>query len=127
VDQRARSLAGGRFQASRLLVPDVGTSYIREIIRGIDEEMVALLMKQEKVPNILERFVDSLNAMPRIPTIASATVREGYTYPTEVRDVVAREQTEQQQRIEAGRAYASLVQQVLREESVRKEVSYLSQ
>jgi hypothetical protein len=86
--------------------------------------------------------------MPRIPTIASATVREGYTCPTEVRDVVAREQAEQQQRIEAGRAYASLVQQVLREEaetgdvvlvgrgrqvvllpflSVRKEVSYLSQ
>ena len=86
--------------------------------------------------------------MPRIPTIASATVREGYTYPTEVRDVVAREQAEQQQRIEAGRAYASLVQQVLSEEaetgdvvlvgrsgqvvllpflSARKEVSYLSQ
>jgi nucleotide-binding universal stress UspA family protein len=54
--------------------------------------------------------------MPRIPTIASATVREGHTYPTEVRDVVAREQAGQQQRIEAGRAYASLVQQVLREE-----------
>jgi hypothetical protein len=54
--------------------------------------------------------------MPRIPTIASAMVREGHTYPTEVRDVVAREQAGQQQRIEAGRAYASLVQQVLREE-----------
>jgi hypothetical protein len=75
-------------------------------------------------------------------------VREGYTYPTEVRDVVAREQAEQQQCIKAGRAYASLAQQVLREEagtgdivlvgrsrqvvplpflSVRKEVSHLSQ
>jgi hypothetical protein len=148
VEQRARSLAGGRSQVIGLLVHDVGTSYIGEIIRGIDEEMVALLMKQEKVPSILERFVDSLNAMPQIPTIASATVREGYTYPTEVRDVVAQEQVEQQQRIEADCAYASLVQQALREEaetgdvvlagrggqvvllpflSVRKEVSYLSQ
>lgn len=65
----------------------------------------------------LERFVDPLNAMSRIPTIASATGREGYTYPTEVRDIVAREQAEQQQRIGTGHAYASLVQQVLGEEA----------
>ena len=86
--------------------------------------------------------------MARIPTIASATVREGYAYPTEVRNAVAREQTERQQRILADRACAPLVQQVLREKaetgtivlvgcggrvellpflSMRKEVPYLSQ
>jgi LacI family transcriptional regulator len=39
VDQRARSLAGGRSQVIGLLVHDVGTSYIGEIIRGIDAEL----------------------------------------------------------------------------------------
>jgi LacI family transcriptional regulator len=41
VDQRARSLAGGRSQVIGLLVPDAGTSYIGEVIRGIDAELVA--------------------------------------------------------------------------------------
>jgi LacI family transcriptional regulator len=39
VDQRARSLAGGRSQIIGLLVHDVGTSYTGEIIRGIDAEL----------------------------------------------------------------------------------------
>lgn len=41
VDQRARSLAGGRSQVIGLLVHDAGTSYIGEIIRGIDEELAS--------------------------------------------------------------------------------------
>jgi len=41
VDQRARSLAGGRSQVIGLLVHDLGTSYIGEIIRGIDAELAA--------------------------------------------------------------------------------------
>jgi LacI family transcriptional regulator len=41
VDQRARSLAGGRSQVIGLLVHDVGTSYIGEIIRGIDAEVAS--------------------------------------------------------------------------------------
>jgi LacI family transcriptional regulator len=39
VDQRARSLAGGRSQVIGLLVHDLGTSYIGEIMRGIDAEL----------------------------------------------------------------------------------------
>jgi len=39
VDQRARSLAGGRSQLIGLLVHDLGTSYIGEIMRGIDAEL----------------------------------------------------------------------------------------
>jgi LacI family transcriptional regulator len=41
VDQRARSLAGGRSQLIGLLVHDVSTSYIGEIIRGIDVELAS--------------------------------------------------------------------------------------
>jgi LacI family transcriptional regulator len=41
VDQRARSLAGGRSQVIGLLVHDVGTSYIGEIIRGVDKELAS--------------------------------------------------------------------------------------
>ena len=39
VDRRARSLAGGRSQVLAVLVPDLGTGYIGEIIRGIDAEV----------------------------------------------------------------------------------------
>ena len=39
VDQRARSLAGGRSQVIGLFVHDLGTSYIGEVIRGIDAEL----------------------------------------------------------------------------------------
>lgn len=39
VDQRARSLAGGRAQVIGLLVRDLGSGYIGEIVRGIDAEL----------------------------------------------------------------------------------------
>jgi len=38
-NRQARSLAGGRTNTIGLLVPDVGTGYIGEIIRGIDAEL----------------------------------------------------------------------------------------
>lgn len=41
-NQQARSLAGGRSQVIGLLVPDLGSSYIGEIIRGIDQELEAV-------------------------------------------------------------------------------------
>ena len=39
VNRQARGLAGGRYQVVGLLVPDLDTSYIGEIIRGIDEAL----------------------------------------------------------------------------------------
>ncbi len=39
VNRQARVLAGGRNQVIGLLVPDLDTSYIGEILRGIDEEL----------------------------------------------------------------------------------------
>ncbi len=39
VNQQARSLAGGKSQVVGLVVPGLDTSYIGEIIRGIDEEL----------------------------------------------------------------------------------------
>lgn len=39
VNQQARSLAGGKSQVVGLVVPGIDTSYIGEIIRGIDEEL----------------------------------------------------------------------------------------
>ncbi len=41
VNRQARALAGGRRQVIGLLVPDLDTSYIGEILRGIDEELAA--------------------------------------------------------------------------------------
>jgi LacI family transcriptional regulator len=41
VNRQARVLAGGRTQVIGLLVPDLDTSYIGEILRGIDEELAA--------------------------------------------------------------------------------------
>jgi LacI family transcriptional regulator len=42
VNRQARGLAGGRSQVVGLVVPDLDTSYIGEIIRGIDEELAAI-------------------------------------------------------------------------------------
>jgi LacI family transcriptional regulator len=39
VNRQARSLAGGRSRVIGVLVPDLGTSYIGEIMRGIDDEL----------------------------------------------------------------------------------------
>ncbi len=39
VNRQARSLAGGRSNIVGLLVPDLGTGYIGEIIHGIDDEL----------------------------------------------------------------------------------------
>jgi LacI family transcriptional regulator len=39
VNQQARSLAGGKSNVIGVLVPDLGTGYIGEIIRGIDAEL----------------------------------------------------------------------------------------
>ena len=41
VNREARALAGGRHQVIGLLVPDLDTSYIGEILRGIDEELAS--------------------------------------------------------------------------------------
>lgn len=41
VNQQARSLAGGKSQVIGLVVPGVDSSYIGEIIRGIDEELAS--------------------------------------------------------------------------------------
>jgi LacI family transcriptional regulator len=41
VNRQARVLAGGRNHVIGLLVPDLDTSYIGEILRGIDEELAA--------------------------------------------------------------------------------------
>jgi LacI family transcriptional regulator len=41
VNQQARMLAGGRAHVIGLLVPDLGTGYIGEIMRGVDEALVA--------------------------------------------------------------------------------------
>ena len=38
-NRQARSLAGGKTNSIGLLVPDLGTAYIGEIIRGIDQEL----------------------------------------------------------------------------------------
>jgi LacI family transcriptional regulator len=40
VNRQARGLAGGRYQVVGLLVPDLDTSYVGEIIRGIDDALV---------------------------------------------------------------------------------------
>ena len=42
VNRQARGLAGGRSQVVGLVVPDLDTSYIGEIVRGIDEELAAV-------------------------------------------------------------------------------------
>lgn len=90
-----------------------------------DEAMVNHLEQREKVPGFLERIIASLNGLPMIPTIASATLREGYAYDEQVailmvqegisRDEAFQQLVENERRIEAGEAYDDLVRQVILE------------
>ncbi len=90
-----------------------------------DEAMVSHLEQREKVPGFLERVITSLNAMPMIPTIASATLRESYAYDEQVailmvQDSLSRDEAFQQlidneRRVEAGEAYDELIRQVILE------------
>jgi cytidylate kinase len=80
-----------------------------------DEKMVALLEREERVPGLLEKIVDSLNTMPMVPTIPSATMREGSTYHREMAAMVAQEFLNQERRQAASEAYADLVRMVIQE------------
>jgi cytidylate kinase len=90
-----------------------------------DEAMVAQLEQREKVPGVLERIVTALNTMPMIPTISSATLREGYAYDEQVamlmvneglsRDAAFQTMIDAQRRVEAGEAYVELIRHVILE------------
>lgn len=88
-----------------------------------DESMVEELEKRERVPGFLERIIESMNEMPAIPTIASATLREGYAYDEQIAALILQENlsrdealyqlTERERRIEAGAAYSELIRRVI--------------
>jgi len=80
-----------------------------------DEQMIAILEEQERVPGFLARMIESLNAMPSVPAIASATMREGYYMHPEIATIVAQERARQERREAIGRAYTELMGRVLRE------------
>jgi len=97
-----------------------------EIAGYPDEEMVAQLQNQEKIPGMLDRFLQAMNSLPMLPTIASATLREGYTYDEKVAtlmrqenigrdEALVRRRIEYKRRVEAGAAYSTVVQQVFQE------------
>lgn len=86
-----------------------------EIAGFPDEQMISILEQQEQVPGFLVRMVESLNAMPSVPAVASATLREGYYMHPEIANLVAQEQAKQERREIVGQAYTELIGQVLRE------------
>lgn len=64
-NQQARSLAGGRSQIIGLVVRDLGSSYMGEIVRGIDDELSAahytmMLFTTHRQANREHTFVTSL-------------------------------------------------------------------
>ena len=80
-----------------------------------DEQMISILEEQERVPGFLVRMIESLNAMPSVPAIASATMREEYYMHPEIASLVAEEQARQERREVVGQAYTDLMGRVLRE------------
>ncbi len=80
-NRQARSLAGGKSRIIGLLVPDLGTGYIGEIIRGIDAELGetgydlmlytthrAAAKESNYVANLVQDMVDGLvMVLPRNP------------------------------------------------------------
>ncbi len=97
-----------------------------EIAGYPDDEMVEQLKRKEKVPGFLDRFFQAMGTLPMIPTIASATLREGYAYDEKVAMLMLQENLEREaalekrrfeyeQRVEAGTSYIELVRQVIEE------------
>lgn len=89
-NRQARSLAGGRSNSVGVLVPDLGTGYIGEIIRGIDAELsltdVDLILytthrtarkEANYVANLAKGMVDGLLlVLPRSPADFIGTLTE---------------------------------------------------
>ncbi len=80
-----------------------------------DEKMVSLLEEKEHIPGLLEKLVNALNAMPLVPTVPSATLREGIAYNQEIAIMIAQENLNQERRQAAGQAYVDLLKQVIEE------------
>lgn len=90
-----------------------------------DDEMVAQLEERERVPGFLGRMLATLETIPPVPAIPSATLREGYVYDEFVAMLMQRENLDreqamaqlaaQQQRAELAGGYADLVRQVILE------------
>jgi LacI family transcriptional regulator len=94
-NRQARSLAGGKTNSIGMLVPDLGTSYIGEIIRGIDAELnlsgYDLILytthrtaskEANYVANLAEGMVDGLLlVLPRSPAdYIGALTRRNFPY-----------------------------------------------
>ncbi len=90
-NRQARSLAGGRTNTIGVLVPDLGTGYIGEIIRGIDAELglsnLDLILytthrtaskEANYVANLAKGMVDGLLlVLPRSPADFIGTLTQG--------------------------------------------------
>jgi LacI family transcriptional regulator len=88
VNRQARSLAGGKSRIIGVLVPDLGTGYIGEIIRGIDAELAvggydlmlytthrAAAKEAGYVANLAQDMVDGLLlVLPRNPADYTGTL-----------------------------------------------------
>ncbi len=130
----SRQLGSRGSYIATAVAKSLGLRYIdREILNRAaeiagypDEEMVAQLESKEKVPGALDRFFQAMNTLPMIPTIASATLREGYTYDEQVAllmlqenlnrdEAQVRRQQEYSRKVEAGTMYAELIRRVIQE------------
>jgi LacI family transcriptional regulator len=89
-NRQARSLAGGRTNTIGVLVPDLGTSYIGEIMRGIDSELAlshldlmlftthrTATKEANYVANMVQGMVDGLLVvLPRNPADYTGTLTQ---------------------------------------------------
>jgi hypothetical protein len=89
-NRQARSLAGGKSNLVGVMVPDLGTGYIGEIIRGIDAELAesnydlmlftthrAAVKEANYVANLAQDTVDGLLlVLPRNPVDYIGTLEE---------------------------------------------------
>lgn len=136
----SRQLASRGSYVAAAVAKKLGLRYLdREILGRAaekagypDEAMIAQLEQREQVPGGIQRFINAVNAMPMIPTIASATLREGYAYDERLATLMVQEGlnrdeafqwlAEHERRVEAGEAYAELVRQVILEYAQKGDV-----
>ncbi len=84
-----------------------------EIAGFPDPQMVRALEEREEVPGLLQRVFDALGSMPAVPSVPSATMREGGYYADLVNEVVYQESVAVSNRERAAANYLDLVRKVI--------------
>jgi cytidylate kinase len=117
----SRQLGSGGSYIATAAAEALGYRYLdREILQRAaeaagfpDEQMVEALARREKIPGYLDRMLDALGRMSAVPSVPSATLREGQAYVEIMDAMLTTEVVESQKRQHVAEGYQELVRNAI--------------